>query len=212
MKKLASLLIFLIAGYSAMAQDGGPPDRRDDEFKTIFQRDNREIFVSGFGGPMMAFTSIGQNFAHMMGGGGGVIINNFFLGGYGMGLTTSIPYKGSVTGEDIYLDYGHGGLWAGYIIGSQRPVHLSLSSQFGWGALSESSDNFYPGDDTESGIPLFVITPVAEIELNFSHFFKVGVGTSISFVRGRAISETLYTINDFAKPSVYLSFKFGWFE
>jgi hypothetical protein len=212
MKKIPSIFVLLFIGFAAMAQDDQIRSGQDNEFKTIFQRENREVFVSGFGGPMMAFTSIGQDFAHMMGGGGGVIINNFFFGGYGMGLTTSIPFKGSVSTENTYLNYGHGGLWVGYILGSNRPVHLSLSGQFGWGAISESTDNYDPGYDSDSGIPLFVITPVAEIELNFSHFFKVGVGTSVSYVRGRGITETIYTVTDFARPSVYLSFKFGWFE
>ncbi|RPJ73893.1 MAG: hypothetical protein EHM20_11495, partial [Alphaproteobacteria bacterium] len=105
MKKLTFILLLLIVGYNLSAQD--------DEFRTIFQKEERSLKISGFGCPMMAFTGVGNNFAHMMGGGGGVIINNFFFGGYGMGMTTPITYKGYEhinSGEpSYYLGFGHGG-------------------------------------------------------------------------------------------------------
>ena len=185
-----------------------PIQAQDQEFKTIFQRDpDKPVFISGFGGPMMVFTSIDGHFAHLMGGGGGVIINNFFFGGYGLGLTTSIPAKDAT---DYNLEYGHGGLMCGVILGSNRPVHLSVSSLFGWGNISGSDPQNLAFDLVS--YPVFVVTPVVEVELNFSRFFKLGAGTSMSFVNGEGIEQTPYTVRDFAKPSVFLSFKFGWFN
>ncbi len=166
------------------------------------------MVISGFGGPIMIFSSVGDNFAHMMGGGGGIMLNNFFFGGYGLGLTTSIPYK---TQSEHDLEFGHGGFWFGYILGSSRPVHLSVSALAGWGDIIEKDPDII-GLDNISSQPVFVITPVAELELNFSHFFKVGAGTSISFVNGPGIDRTTYSFRDFARPSVFLSFKFGWFH
>ena len=202
MKKLAiiitGILIYIL-----------PIQAQDEEFKTIFQRDpDKPVFISGFGGPMMSFTSIDDHFAHLMGGGGGVIINNFFFGGYGLGLTTSIPYKNE---PEHSLDFGHGGLMCGVILGSNRPVHLSISSLFGWGSISETDPNIV-GLDNIASYPVFVVTPVVEVELNFSRFFKVGAGTSMSFVNGAGIEQTTYSVRDFAKPSAFLSFKFGWFN
>ena len=67
---------------------------QDDDFNTIFKKKDREkIRISGFGGPMMMFTAIGDDFAHMMGGGGAIIVGNAFFGGYGFGKTNKTTYK-----------------------------------------------------------------------------------------------------------------------
>ena len=201
MKKLAFFITGLVMVSMVNAQD--------NEFKTIFQnRNNTPVRVSGFGGPMMVFTSIGDNFAHLMGGGGGVMINNFFFGGYGLGLTTPVPYKNE---SEYDLEFGHGGFWAGFILAPNRPVHLSLSALAGWGSIKEKDPNIIALENV-SEHPVFVVTPVAEVEFNFSRFFKVGAGTSISFVKGPGIERTDYSFSDFARPSVFLSFKFGWFH
>jgi hypothetical protein len=209
MKKLSILLIIVLIGNLLAAQD--------EEFKTIFDKNkDKQLRISGFGGPMMTFTAIGNNFAHMMGGGGGVIINNFFFGGYGLGMTTPITYKGyenTDPGQTSYnLQFGHGGFWTGYIIGPRKPLHLSISSLIGWGDISQvdKTDSYTIGE--QSAEMVFVVTPIAELEMNFSKFFKLGIGSSVSFVMGPGIDYTPYTTGDFAKPSVYLSFKFGWFN
>jgi len=202
MKKLLLLFVcctsFVISSFA-----------QDDEFKTIFKRDDsKKLRVTGFGGPMMMFTAIGDDFVHMMGGGGAIVVGNTFFGGYGFGKTNELSYKYN---EPYKMNFGHGGLWFGYIFAPNRPVHLSLSAQTGWGSISQGVE-LDDGDFEEiSSKPVFVLTPIAEIELNFSRFFILGVGTSISYVTGSGIEETSYNVKDFFKPSVYLSFKFGWF-
>ena len=74
MKKWAFLSLLMVLTVPLWSQDDDP-----NEFKTIFQGSGDDISISGFGGPMMSFTSIGESFAHMMGGGGGILINNFFF-------------------------------------------------------------------------------------------------------------------------------------
>jgi len=202
MKKIWLIIIGILTVASSYAQD--------DEFKTIFKKDeNKKIRISGFGGPMMIFTSIGNDFVHMMGGGGGVIIGNSFFGGYGFGKTNEIPYKYD---EDYNLYFGHGGFWFGHMFAPNNPVHLSLSVQTGWGNISRGV-GLVDGDfEIISSKSVFVLTPIAELALNFTRFFILGLGTSVSYVTGSGISETSYTTKDFFKPSVYLSFKFGWFH
>lgn len=203
---MKKIILFAIIGLvvlpSVRAQD-------DEEFKTIFQKkEDKRVRVTGFGGPMMAFTAIEKDFAHMMGGGGAILVGNTFFGGYGMGKTNKTAYKHN---EEYNLGFGHGGLWGGYIFGAYSPVHLVLSAQVGWGNISLKPD--IPDIDVESisSESIFVLTPNIELEMNFSRFLRLGIGGSISYVTGAGITRTSYTTNDFLKPALTLSLKFGYF-
>jgi hypothetical protein len=202
MNKICLVLICVLTFVSSFAQD--------EEFKTIFKKDeNNKVRISGFGGPMMIFTCIGDDFAHMMGGGGGIIVGNSFFGGYGFGMTNEMQYKYN---DQYNLNFGHGGFWIGHFFAINRPIHFNLSVQAGWGNISQGIE-LDDGDFEEvNSNSVFVLTPIAEVELNFSRFFILGVGTSASYVSGSGIGDTSYTAKDFFKPSVYLSFKFGWFH
>ena len=205
MKKLIwFIIISLVSSHIIFGQN-----ESDDEFKTIFQKkENKKIKVTGFGGPIMSFTAVGQDFAHMMGGGGAILVGNTFFGGYGMGKTNKTSYKYD---EDFNLGFGHGGLWFGYIIGPYKPVHLTISVQTGWGSVSRNPDIPDVDVDPVSSESIFVLTPIAELELNFSRFVRLGIGGSVSYVSGPGITDTHYTTNDFLKPAITLSFKFGYF-
>ena len=178
----------------------------EDDFQTIFG--GGELKIRGFGGPLMAFTSIGDNFAHMMGGGGGIIINNFFFGGYGMGLTTEIPFEGG--SSDELLEYGHGGLWFGLIMNQKRAIHPTFHVKTGWGSISKSIQGSYDVSNISSD-KIFVVMPTIELEANISRFMKIGAGGSYTFMHG-ADKYYAYSNSAFKKPAVYLSFKFGWFN
>ena len=183
---------------------------QDDEFRTIFRnKDNKHLKISAFGGPLMGFTSVGNDFCHMMGGGGAIMVGNTFFGGYGMGKTNSTAYKNDPSYD---LSYGYGGLWMGYVLAPNAPVHLSISGQMGWGAVSKASK--YPDGTLENieSQPIFVLTPIAELEFNFSRFFKLGAGVSYNYVTGDGITQTPYTMSELSKPLLFMSFKFGWFH
>ena len=204
MKKIVLFVLISLASMPfTRAQD-------DDEFKTIFQKkEDKRIKITGFGGPMMSFTAIEKDFVHMMGGGGVILVGNTFFGGYGMGKTNKTTYKYD---EEYNLGFGHGGLWFGYIMGPYKPVHFTISVQTGWGNISRNLD--LPDADVEpvSSESIFVLTPIAELEMNFSRFVRIGIGGSLSYVSGPGITKTAYTTNDFLKPAITLSFKFGYFH
>ena len=206
MKKIAIAFVLCFSFmFLAMGQ-------QDDEFKTVFpkrEKGERKLKVTGFGGPMMQFTSIGGDFAHMMGGGGAVLFNSFYFGGYGYGNTNDIPYKNQE--EEYNLDFGFGGLWFGYIFKPYSPVHFDISAQVGGGSISRTLKNNDFNSSEVDGESVFVVTPVAELQFNFSKLFRFGVGTSFNYVTGAGISRTAYTTKDFARPTFYLSFKFGYF-
>ncbi len=192
MKNLLLAVVLIMAASGIRAQE--------DELQTLFSGNTR---ISGFGGPLMSFTTMNGEFAHMMGGGGGVLLGDFFFGGYGEGLTTSVP-------SGIYqLDFGHGGFWTGYSFMAKKAFHPTLSAQIGWGSVSERDYN-YPNLSTDN---LFVFNPALELEMNFSRFFRLGVGVHYRMVTG--VDSDMHTgdleNSDLSGPGVLLTFKFGWF-
>lgn len=197
MKTIYPLLVLLLLSNILHAQD--------DEYKTIF--DGHIKTISGFGEPFMCFTAIDGQFAHTMGGGGAVLFNSkFFFGGYGCGLTNHIETK-SADDEEDQLSFNNGGIWTGYIIKPKRAIHPVISLQTGLGEI-----RLEDGEYTKAEDPVFVITPAIELEMNFTRFFKVGIGVNYRFVLGIDEAEIgSYDFNDLSAPGVSLSFIFGWF-
>ncbi len=200
MEKRIWLLLVVLLCINLYAQD-------NSEFETI--RGNKDIRISGFGGPMMNFTQIGGDFVHMMGGGGGIIVNNFFFGGYGMGKTNQLIWKTDSLRQQV-MEFGHGGFWMGYTAFYNKAIHPVFHTQIGWGAITKRQKNWdYDNDPFPSEIDqVFVISPTLELEMNFSRFFKLGGGVTYSFVYN---TDGPYTFFDFDNPGIFVSFKFGWF-
>jgi hypothetical protein len=189
MKKIIISALMLLALGGLRAQDS--------EIQTLFSGSTR---VSGFGGPMMSFTIINGHFAHMMGGGGAVLLGNFFIGGYGEGLTNAIELEGS----PYDLEFGHGGFWTGYSFMSNKSLHPALSAQIGWGGVAERQDY------TTVGTPdnVFVFNPAVELEMNFTRFFRLGVGLHYRIVTG---ASRILSNAELSGPGASLIFQFGWF-
>ena len=197
MKKAILLAVILMAGFTVFSQER--------EYQTIF--DNKELRITGMGGPFMQFTGVAGEFAHMMGGGGAVILNDFFFGGYGLGLTNSIPdYVGQ--DPDNRLSIGHGGLWLGYILLGEKPIHVSVSSMIGWGELGIMENaGYYPFIRDN----IFVFVPTLEVELNLTKYFRLGAGASYNLYAMVDRNMHGYRSSDLSAPGGFLSFKFGWF-
>lgn len=197
MKKATFLAIILAVSLTAFSQDR--------EFQTVF--DNQSLRVSGLGGPFMQFTSIAGEFAHMMGGGGAVLLNDFFIGGYGLGLTNSIPdYVGGNTNDRLSM--GHGGFWLGYALFGEKPLHVTFSTLIGWGEFGIMAwEGYYPYVRDK----IFVMAPTIEAELNLTRYFRIGVGATYNIYT--MVDEYMhgYTNSDLSSPGGFLSFKFGWF-
>ena len=187
MKKSLVILLAAMILATVNAQDSG--------IQTLFGRGTR---ISGMGGPMMSFSSIDEEFAHMMGGGGGVLLDDFFLGGYAEGLTNPIVVGGNKT------EFVHGGFWAGYSFMGKKVFHPSLSAQMGWGTLTQMDDNTVLSTDN-----VFVINPAIELEMNFTRFFRLGIGAHYRLLSG--VNTSRLTNRDFSGPGAFLTFKFGWF-
>jgi hypothetical protein len=197
MKKAIFIAMILATTFSVFSQE--------KEFRTVF--DNRDVSISGLGGPFMQFTAVAGEFAHMMGGGGAVLLNNFFFGGYGLGLTNSIPDYVNQNPSDR-LTLGHGGFWVGYSLFGDKPVHVTFSSLIGWGEFGVMQDyGTYPFVRDK----IFVLSPTVEIELNLTRYFRIGAGASYNLYSLVDQNMHGYTNADLSAPGGFLSFKFGWF-
>ncbi|MEM6297226.1 MAG: hypothetical protein AAF740_00890 [Bacteroidota bacterium] len=194
MKRLFLCLLFTVFAFGATAQNDQPD--------VLFSRIDR---VGGFGGPLFHFTNIDGEAAFMTGGGGAAIFNRrFYIGGYGMGLSSNTDID--VNGASRRLDFGHGGFWLGYIIKPNSIVHLNLQSQLGWGGVSFRETQSFPRTQ-EDGV--FVINPMAEIELNVARWMRVGLAGGYRMVTGVGLEGL---DNDALNGgNVQLAFKFGWF-
>ena len=197
MKKATLLLVILTITIAAFSQDR--------EYRTIF--DNRDLRISGMGGPFMQFTAVAGEFAHMMGGGGAVLLNDFHFGGYGLGLTNAIPdFVNGNTNDRLSL--GHGGFWLGYAFFGEKPIHINFSTLIGWCEIGIMQyDEYYPFLRDK----VFALVPIIEVELNLTKYFRIGAGATYNLITG--VDEQLhgYKTSDISSPGGFLSFKFGWF-
>jgi hypothetical protein len=197
MKKITIIGMILFSAVASYSQER--------EYRTLVDFD--EVRISGMGGPFMQFTGIDGEFAHMMGGAGAILLNNFFFGGYGLGLTNTIPAD-----ENKYLDalsddklsVSHGGFWLGYSLFGDRPIHICISSLIGWGELGIMRD--YEKRLTDN---FFMVAPTLEVELNLTRYFRIGAGASYNLYT--LVDLAGYDSSDFSAPGGFLSFKFGWF-
>lgn len=235
-KRLLFLSVIIISVSSVKAQN-----ESSDEFKTLFSN-NGKTSVSGFGGLITEFSSIDNNFAFSMGGEGAVLFNqSFFFGGYGMGTTNFPTYE--LTEYNWLLDqnltvkkniiFGHGGFYTGFVFMPNKPIHFGVSSKFGWGAISLIDEfynsNHYPRNEINETMvdPIFVITPQAEIEMNFTSWFKINFGIGYRIVTGvdatyfyvttdsgaNALVEKTYFESDaFNSATFSIGFVFGGFK
>ncbi len=224
MKTIKNFLILfsVICGLQLHAQD-------EQQMKYLFE--GGKVHVSGFGGPIMEFSSVGNDFAFLMGGGGGILLNHtLLLGGYGEGLTTNhyVDISNYMTdyGQNKYsftgqVNFGHGGFWIGYVNKANSPVHFAVTSKLGWGSISlyDTYDKsmYYSGDEFTDEV--FVIQPQIEADLNFTKWMKMNIGVGYRFVTGVDKKyhssdgyKQIYDSKDFNKPELTLSLLFGNFK
>ncbi len=180
--------------------------------------------ISGFGGPIVEFSALEDDFAVCVGGGGAVIFNQtFYIGGYGEGLTTG-HYRYDLSDvtdmEEPKVSFGHGGLWLGYLLDSFKAVHFGTSLKIGFGEISlyDGDDYDYDPENRKAKDQFFALIPQVEVEVNITKWFKLNAGAGYRYVTG--MNEQYQqggTMHDFYKSSEYsspvgtLSLLFGWF-
>jgi len=190
-----SLLVFFLICIVAFS---GEAWAQEEQPKTLVG--DGHVKISGFGGPIIEFSSIGGTMVVGAGGGGAALFNNtFYFGGYGIGLSKSNLMNNS---NIIDVEIGHGGFWTGFIIHPNSMIHGVISTKLGWGEISE----FRRGIPISITDNIFVAQPQAEIELNITLWFKFSAGLGYRWVNGQDFSTV-----DLNGITGSVNFIFGWF-
>lgn len=172
-----------------------------DKQETLFGNINH---IGGFGGPMIEVSSINGETVADVGGGGALILDNFFFGGYGMG--TDAPNI-TIGLETFDIEFGHGGLWFGFVAPPNKLAHVYSSFKLGWGET-----NLLDGDgDKVFSDNVLVLTPEVGVELNITSWFRLAFSGGYRFVDGSNNLPAGLNDDSFSSPFGALTFRFGGF-
>ena len=164
----------------------------------------------GFGGPVVKFSQVKNEFAVFVGGYGGWLINHSLLiGGGGYGLVNDIEVKEIVADQKTYLNLGYGGFMLEYFTSPQKLFHFSFQTLIGAGGVSyrdrDGGQVYANGNDDG----FFVAEPAVNVVLNVTHGFRIGLGASYRYINGVDLPE--YKGSDLSGATVHASFMFGKF-
>ncbi|MEX0772309.1 MAG: hypothetical protein WD038_04030 [Balneolales bacterium] len=197
------LVLFLLTGVNqGVAQ----------EAQTLF---NNDVAHGGAGGPMVSFSDIDGELGVWVGGRGGWIINfdnnhAITLGGGGYGLVTEHGVPDADFGDpdtDYFAFNSYGGFVFEYTNRSYSLVHPTVSVLLGAGGLEISDRDFNETDHNSD--QYFVFEPNANLELNITDFFRIGVGASYRLTNG--INRAGFSDSDFSGLNGLITLKFGSF-
>jgi hypothetical protein len=229
-KILALALTFLLPIIGIVAQE---QDQKN--MKYLFSG-NTDISITGFGGPMVGFSSIGDEFEVSVGGGGAILFNQkFFIGGYGIGTASSHERNLSIyveeigtneTYENLSTGLGHGGFWLGYIHNPHQPIHLGISTKIGFGSITLDQRNSQFNSDHNEKFEsdnVFVLMPQLELEMNLLKWMKVNLAVGYRYVsgvnkqypfmeNGDTVYKDYFGKEDFNKVYGNVTIIFGWFS
>ncbi len=174
--------------------------------------DMEDIEHGGWGGLVVKFSSVNDQFALLVGGRGGWIINHAFMIGFGgYGLVNDILSHVIGPFGERFVDFGYGGLDLEYVFNSDRLIHLSLHALIGGGAVSirGSSMNSWDSGSHHSQDGVFVVEPGMNLDLNIIKWFRLSAGASYRYVRGS--SSGVSSNKELSGPSAQMTFRFGEF-
>lgn len=211
MKRIYLLLALLIglAGISAQEEDR---DYRQDEFKTIFGGRS----VGGYGGFGVGYTLIDNRDAVVFDGRGGVILgHSLALGVGGAGFINEYADNPALN-KQVSMVGGYGGVFIEPILFPKFPVHLSFPVLVGMGGaaytsfVKDESSGYNDENNVEETSSVFlVVEPSAELEFNFTRWFRMAAYISYRYTSD---IEMNYTSPDpLSTYSAGVRFKFGKF-
>jgi hypothetical protein len=202
MRHLALLLTFCVLAADVQAQE-----------QTLFK--SGQLEKTGFGGPVIKFTSVHNQGAVMVGGRGGWIFSHSMaLGGGLYGLVnevdapkSALPFEGPLD-----IEFGYGGFEAEYILHPNSLIHSSFYVLIGGGATNFVKDvgsKFESNEQAGESHFMFVLEPAVNAELNVITWFRLNAGVSYRLTIGASPEEL--DDGDFSGLTGSITFKFGRF-
>ncbi|MGE5362587.1 MAG: hypothetical protein ACM3SM_00565 [Bacteroidota bacterium] len=172
-----------------------------------------KIHHGGFGGPVVKFARVKNEFGVLVGGYGGWLINHtFMIGGGGYGLSNRIKADKQIQslspGKTQYIQFGYGGLMLEYISNGNKLFHPMFQLLIGGGNVNYVLyDQF--DEDTPGGDNCFTLEGGASMEMNIVKYMRICLGASYLLVNG--IDVQGLDDSDFGGLNLGLTLKFGSF-
>jgi hypothetical protein len=167
-----------------------------------------ELESGGFGGPVVKFTQIDEQFGLLVGGRGGWIMNHKFILGFGgYGLVNQFDSDFIFEGELLPLMMGYGGFEMEYIYLSDNLIHASVYLLLGGGGLTFKEYNDW--NSLKVSDNFWIAEPAVNLEINIAKFFRISAGVGYRFVSDVNLGSL--TNSDIAGFEGVLTFKFGKF-
>jgi hypothetical protein len=168
MKKTVMFLLLALGAVSAHARE-----------ETLL---GGAMVYGGFGGPAVKFTQMNKQFGVLVGGRGGWIVNHrVSIGAGGYGLANDVEARPFA--PDSMASFGYGGFELEIIGESDRLIHYTFSALLGAGGVSLRARGAEDGSGGETDA-FFVAEPTANVILNVTTFFRIGLGAGYRFVVG----------------------------
>lgn len=211
------IVVFLTLSFLALTLGVSAQEKQETLFDSPVEH-------GGFGGVVTKMTPIRGEMGIMVGAYGGWLINHqLMIGGGGYGLATNIRASADAelayapNGEQLYVEFGYGGLMLEYIIAPHRLVHVNVQALIGGGGVNYREDwrnDFFDdeGDHRHYGRAeaLFVAEPSVNVELNITEWMRLSAGAGYRFVTGVDGLRGLEN-KDLSGASGQLALKFGSF-
>ena len=193
MKQIAFLLLMMLLCTSVFSQQ-----------KDIETEDTTGI--SAYISPFFETTSMIKSTSFIGGIGGILITPNIIVGGFGKAMTTYFKAdRYTIPGYE--LDFGGGGLVAGYIFMLVKKIHPIIMLWAGGGSLSLCDKNKTRINDAYDDF--FLFNGTIEIDYRPLKFLSIGVGAHYQMVSGLKLSG--YLNNDFNGAGIFVNIKAGSF-
>lgn len=185
--KIALVLVVLFGSMPTWAQETisfGENPVSDQKIKTLFTKDKRDGF---YGGLSVGYAPIDSKDGLVASARGCFIMDHYFAFGLGgtmfvNGLEDMSTWENGMpqASQRTYLAGGYGGLVIEPIIAPLSPVHISFPMMFGVGAAT-TFETYYYSDYYSVAQTFTVFEPMAEVEVNFTRFMRLGVYVGYRF-------------------------------
>jgi len=193
MKQIAFLLLMMLLCTSVFSQQ-----------KDIETEDTTGI--SAYISPFFETTSMIKSTSFIGGIGGILITPNIIVGGFGKAMTTYFKAdRYTIPGYE--LDFGGGGLVAGYIFMLVKKIHPIIMLWAGGGSLSLCDKNKTRINDAYDDF--FLFNGTIEIDYRPLKFLSFGIGAHYQMVSGLKLDG--YSNENFNGAGLFVNIKAGSF-